>query len=286
MSQRCERLVLAVGTVFAFSVMAMAQTALPPSSGNKPVPRTPEGKPDMSGVWFQINYLRWDELPEEDEQWVTPRERSMARELTPATRGLTFAEARDPRPFLPWAQKLYDYGVEPVKEGEPDRGRDRNELNKNCFPRDPKRIMDNNGGPVFEIVQSPTRILFLIEDDHWFRQIWMNEQHPANPEVTWMGHSVGKWDGDTLVIDTIAVDDRNSYPAQIHTDAFHLVERLTRVSYDTIQGIVTVDDPKAYSRPWTEQTVIYKLRPDWKIFENVRCDHRFGKKIFYGADDI
>jgi len=101
-----------------------------------------------------------------------------------------------------------------------------------------------------------------------------------------MGHSVGKWDGDTLVIDTIAIDDRNSYPAQIHTDAFHLVERLTRVSYDTIQGIVTVDDPKAYSRTWKEQTIIYKLRLDWKIFENVRCDHRFSKKIFLGADDI
>ena len=287
MRKHCERLIFTVGAVLAFSVVALAQTAVQSgAAGSKPVPRTPDGKPDMSGVWAEMNYLRWEKLPEEDEQWVTPRERSMARELTPATRGLTFAEARDPRPFLPWALKLHQYGVEPLKEKEPDRGRDRNELNKNCFPRDPKRIMDNNVGPVFEIVQSTSRLLFLMEDDHWFRQIGMNEEHPRDVAVTWMGHSVGKWDGDTLVIDTIAVDDRNSYPAEIHTDAFHLVERLTRVSHDTIQGIVTVDDPKVYSRPWTEQTVIYKLRPDWKINENVRCDHRFGKKIFYGAGDI
>ena len=85
---------------------------------------------------------------------------------------------------------------------------------------------------------------------------------------------------------TIGIDDRNSYGDNLHTDALHLVERLRRVSHDTIQGIVTVDDPKAHTRPWTEQTIIYKLKPGWRLYENVNCDHRFVKKLFYGVDDI
>jgi hypothetical protein len=129
-------------------------------------------------------------------------------------------------------------------------------------------------------------VVLFFEHDHWFRQVFMNAEHPKDVEVTWMGHSTGKWDGDTLVIDTVGIDDRNSYGANIHSDALHLVERLRRVSHDTIQGIVTVDDPKAYTRPWTEQTILYKLRPDWRIFEVVNCDQRFEKKVFYGADGL
>jgi hypothetical protein len=240
----------------------------------------------MSGVWQQINYLRWAKLPPEDEQWVDEKERAMSRALTPATRGVSFAEARDPRPYQPWAEKLNRYGREPANHAQGyDQGRDRNELNKTCFPPTPKRAMDNNGMPTLEIVQSPNRVLILLEGDHWFRQVWMNDEHPKNVAVTWMGHSVGKWEGDTLVIDTVAIDDRNSYPADIHSDAFHLIERLRRVSHDTIQGIVTVDDPKVYTRPWTEQTIIYKLREGWSINETVSCDAKYEKKIYLGADD-
>lgn len=285
MGVRFRGVLVATAAAFALSAAGIAQTPAPPGSGTAGaanVPRTPDGKPDMSGVWQEMNYLRWQTLPKEDEQWLTPKELAFSRALTPATRGMTMAESREPRPYQPWAEKVYKYGQEPPGARF---GRDRAELNKNCFPRDPKRIMDSNGRPSLEIKQSPNRLLILLEDDHWFRQVWINEEHPKNVEVTWMGHSVGKWDGDTLVIDTIAIDDRNSYGANMHSDAFHLVERLRRVSRNTIQGIVTVDDPKVYTRPWTDQTIIYKLSPPGaKLHPEVNCDFRFEKKLFGGGD--
>jgi predicted hotdog family 3-hydroxylacyl-ACP dehydratase len=89
-----------------------------------------------------------------------------------------------------------------------------------------------------------------------------------------MGDAIGKWEGDTLVADTVSFNDkttldREGYP---HSDAMHLVERIRRVNHDSLEIDLTIDDPKAYTKPW-EAKLNFQLRTDWKIMEHVCEDN-------------
>jgi hypothetical protein len=98
-----------------------------------------------------------------------------------------------------------------------------------------------------------------------------------------MGHSIGSWEGDTLVVDTVGLNDKTwidsiGYP---HTEALHIVERYRRPTRDELHLTITIDDPKAYAKPWTSNVVFY-ARPDWEISEMVNCENQemFGEKFF------
>jgi hypothetical protein len=136
----------------------------------------------------------------------------------------------------------------------------------------------------FEILQTPRKLHIFYEYDHWIRQIWLNEQLPENleeVELTWMGTSVGKWDGDTLVVDTVRMRDESWFDGDGHARSTELriVERFRRVKYDILEVESTFTDPQMFSKPWT-QTMRYEFRPDWKILERVYCDDRFQKRIY------
>jgi hypothetical protein len=135
----------------------------------------------------------------------------------------------------------------------------------------------------FEIVQRPQRALFLFEWGHWVRQVWLGEELTDDVDVAWMGYSVGKWDGDTLVIDTVAIDDRNSYAGFIHTDEMRITERFRRVDRDTLVNTRMFNDPKAYTRSWTD-TVVYKLQPNRRITPRQQCDETFKKDFVFYSD--
>jgi hypothetical protein len=85
-----------------------------------------------------------------------------------------------------------------------------------------------------------------------------------------MGHATGKYDGDALVIDTVGFNDKTWLdPMGLpHSDALHVIERMRRVDHDTLEDQITIDDPKAYTKPWTA-TKIFKRKPDWQIQEYV-----------------
>jgi len=259
MGNRFMSTMIAVAAVFAFSAAALAQTA----PGQKAIPRASDGKPDLSGVWLG------------------------ASNTDVRARGLRTNQGegagRGNRPFQPWARKMWEYHKDPFSEA----GRNRNELNPratNCFPPDLNYLITNDNDHV-EIMQTPQRALMIYEYDFWVRQVWMNEDHPdpEDLELKWMGHSVGKWDGDTLVIDTIRIDPRNSYGNFIHTDALHLVERIRRVAHDLLETVVTVDDPKAYTEQWTFGPTYYLLQPNARLEERVFCNERFKEPgIWYG----
>ena len=129
----------------------------------------------------------------------------------------------------------------------------------------------NVGGRI-EISQNPHRLFLVYLGDYtrmWARQFWIGRQHPKDPtdyEPTWMGHSVAKWDGDTLVVDTMRakggtlLDRRMGAP---QSDEFRMVERYTLTDPVTMRIDRTFTDPKAYTRPWTN-TRTYKLRTDWE----------------------
>jgi hypothetical protein len=194
------------------------------SLANKPVPRTADGKPDLSGVYIAPYHS---------------------------------IHAIDKIALKPGAEKYY-VGPEYTFS-----------LGEHCLPRG---VPDTIGEPYpVQIVQTPNLVVILYEAGEFFRVIPTDGRpHPADLDPTWMGNSVGHWEGDTLVVDVIGVNDKVSVGEYRHTTAYHLVERFQRVSYDTLKYSATIDDPNVFAQPWTEVGT-FTLHPEWDIQEYV-CD--------------
>ena len=124
-----------------------------------------------------------------------------------------------------------------------------------------------------QIVNVPGReVIILYEYDHLVRHVYTDGRpHNTATGPTWMGSSIGKWEGGTFVVDTIGFNDKTwldrlGHP---HSEELHLVERFRRVDANTMEIDLTIDDPKAYVKPWTVQ-MRYTLRPpEWRILELV-----------------
>jgi hypothetical protein len=175
-----------------------------------------------------------------------------------------------PWPMQPWAQEKFNYNKDltnPYYNG-------RSELNPalaNCTPWGP--TMDWQDSLPFEIIQSPKRVLIIFESNHEIRQVWMDgRKHPKDFGHNWMGHSIGYWEGDTLVMDTIGLNDLTwlDKAGHVHSDQLHLIERLQRVRQDRLLLTITFDDPKTFTMPWTARRN-YKLEPTWEIEEGSAC---------------
>jgi hypothetical protein len=121
----------------------------------------------------------------------------------------------------------------------------------NCLPFGLSRSI-NSPDPM-QIMQSDKYIALLFEQNTWFNLIYMDgREHPKNLDPTWFGHSIGKWDGDTLVVDTIGFNgwtrlDTIGHP---HSDALHMIQTFQRTDAGHMAYTVTIDDPKAYTKPW------------------------------------
>jgi hypothetical protein len=216
-----------------------------------PPPRTPEGKPDLSGVW---------------EPAPDPAGRAGGVEGVVAPRymiDITIDQKPDAVPFQPWAAALY-------KERN-DRARIDNP-NVLCLPPGVPRLVAYL--LPYKIVQTPDLIVILYEAGTIFRQIFMDgRMHPADPQPTWMGYSVGRWEGDDLVVDTRGFNDQSwlDGAGHPHSADMRVTERFTRRTVGQMDIAVTIDDPKAYARPLTyTQRVV--MRPDTELIEFV-CEN-------------
>jgi hypothetical protein len=128
----------------------------------------------------------------------------------------------------------------------------------------------------FRIVETPTHIFILTEAVHGYRQVYMDgRKHPSGDDLqpSWLGDSIGRWDGNTLVIDTIGFNDLTWFDnvGHIHSDRMHVVERFTRVDLGHLNASVTVDDPGAYSRPFT-LSYTAELMPKTELLEYI-CEN-------------
>ena len=115
----------------------------------------------------------------------------------------------------------------------------------------------------------------LFEYDHFVRHIFTDgRNHPKDLPSTWMGDSIGKWDGGTLVVDTVGFNDKTwlDNDGHPHSEDLHVVERIRRVNHDTLTIDTTIDDPKAYTKPWGGHA-IYELKPDWNLEEMICEDN-------------
>lgn len=183
------------------------QLTSPHTAPSGPTPRTTDGKPDLSGVWFA-------------QRTVDPGK---------------------PEP-LPWAQAL-------LKERAANN--DKDAPGAHCLPRG-----ITNAGALFpfKLVQTPSLLVMLFEDDvPSHRQVFLDGRgHPKDPNPMWMGHSIGHWDGDTLVIDSVGFDDRSwlDNVGHPHTEKMHVIERFRRPDLGHLEIEFTIDDPGAYAKPW------------------------------------
>lgn len=120
-----------------------------------------------------------------------------------------------------------------------------------------------------QIVQKPGLVLILYEAEHLFRVIPTDGQtHPADLDPTWMGNSVGKWEGDTLVVDVTGFNDRGAVEEYRHTAAYHVIERYRRTAYDKLSYEATIEDPNVFAAPWKVVGTL-TLHPEWQIQEYV-----------------
>ena len=270
--------IFAVAILFATIPNIMAQVA--PSSG------TAEGTPDLSGNWNRRGTAGGEIVAEDEDILCGPGHCGQRIPVTDLRRAqLNRTGVTEEPPMLPWAAEKY--WAAQSEGADPDNFAGRDDLDpafSGCFPEGPTRMM---GG--FELLQFPDVVLLLFQEDHWVRRVYMDGRgHPDDYPVTWMGHSIGKYDGDVLVVDTIKINDKTwidnqGYP---HTAAMHLLERFRRVDQKTLEYEFTIDDPEAYTKPWTGKKV-YGLRPaDYEVWEHVACEEllEIGKKRRQGGN--
>ena len=203
--------------------------------------------------------------------------KTSAADATPDFSGVRFVDGfrrtllpnEDP-PFQPWTEELFKKRNYENTHHDPDKSVDPTEI---CIPPGVPRAMLQPFP--WEIVQARGRIVIIYEYQALPRQIFMDGRgHPADLEPTYMGHSIGKFEGDTLIIDTAGLNDKTWLdPMGLpHSDALHVIERIRRVDHETLVDDYTIHDPKAYTKTWTAQRT-FKLKPDWQIQEYVCAEN-------------
>jgi hypothetical protein len=142
-----------------------------------------------------------------------------------------------------------------------------------CLPPGIPRLVLVSLFPI-EIVQTPKRVVFMYEYMNVFRSIPIGEAHPTDIAPTYLGDSVARWDGNTLVVDAIGFNDKTwlTGTGTFHSEDLHLVERYTRVSRDRIDFEATIEDPKVLTKPWTIRTTMM-LREGTRVQEYVCAEN-------------
>ncbi len=156
----------------------------------------------------------------------------------------------------------------PAAKALMDKRQSKDDPEANCLPTGIPRIAPYP----WRIVQDSAHVYFLFEGNiHSFRQIFMDgRKHPDDPDPSWYGHSIGSWDGDTLVVDTIGFNDKFwfDFRGHPHTEQLHTIERYTRKDLGTLENKVTIIDPGDYSKPFT-LTFTARLRPHEELMEYI-----------------
>ena len=182
-----------------------------------PTPRKANGQPDLSGIW-QVPGIRFL--------------LNIAVDLKDVN-----------VPFQPWAAAIYKERVENFGKDDP---------NNRCLPSiTPEKIAVTSP---WKIVEIPGETIILYESRTIFRQIFTDgRSFPKDMQPAWQGYSIGHWEGDTFVVETKGFNDKGWLDTNGHpvTDALHVIERYTRKDFGHMDVAITIDDPKAYTRPWT-----------------------------------
>jgi hypothetical protein len=266
-SRRCRHAVLVAFTILSAAAATAQQDA---TRKPRPAPRWPDGTinlgapPGDTGTWEGAEPLATD---------PNHYEVRTGRALRPGRVHI------DDLPLQPWARALVRLRHDRFLADEPYT---------RCKPSPgPRSFGTAYGVELLNVPGTGRAYLFMLGGTHSFRVIYMDgRSHPKHMTPTYFGHSIGWWDGDTLVIDTVAIGegawmDRHALP---HTEQLHLVERLTRRDFTTLDYEVTVDDPGAYTAPWTSG-YIKRWQPRTELFEYVCQENNYGPQLMVGVED-
>ena len=208
-------------------------------------PRTTFGHPDLQGIWQVMNTAAWD---------IQDHNASLG---VPAGKGVVEGNEI---PYQPWALDKKKQNYESRAKLDPE---------SRCFLSGVPRI--TYMPYPFQIVQQADKVNILYEYNHTLRHIYMNgNPHPEGPIEWWMGDSRGRWEGNTLVVDTVHFTAETWFDraGNFHSEQLHVIERFTRTGRDHMLYEVTIEDPKVFTRPWKMSMPLYRrVEPDAELLE-------------------
>ena len=193
--------------------------------------------------------------------------------------------------MTPWAEAKYKVARAGVRDPNANGREEADPWFAACMPMGPTRMMLTPFVAV-ELRQFPDVVLLFFtgtagEGDHAVRRVYLDGRgHPARLQPAWMGHSVGRYDGDTLVVDTIGLNDKSWIDSQGHpqSDALHLVERIRRLNQKDLEYEVTIEDPKAYKNSWRKRIVRELAPPGPRIWNFADCEELLQMGTHYSAE--
>jgi hypothetical protein len=271
---RSASFAIAVGSVIGWTTPAFGQWLRYPTAGvpkapdgkanlSAPAPRTPDGHPDFSGIWLTANTACLQ--PQNPENLTCGSELPMGKE------GINIgASLPGGLPYQPWLAAL-------VKKRTAENSKD--DPHVRCFPDQFLRAYSMPH--LVKFVQAPGLLVMLNEMNAGYRQVFTDGRPlPNDPVPSWQGYSSGSWEGDTLVVNSIGFRDDLwiDWNGSVLTSAAKVQERIRRPDYGHLEIAVTVDDPKAYTRPWTvtlhERLALNTELVDEICLENEQSAHR------------
>jgi hypothetical protein len=226
--------------------------AQPPAPPAQPTPRWPDGKPMMG---------------------ASPGQRGL---WGSCCGNLAASNKTTPTPFKPWAKMVYE-----------DRAKNQLEPHTRCKPSGGARqFVTPYGTEIVEFRELQQIMVFDIGGPHTFRVIYLDGRpHPKDLQPSYYGHSVGRWEGDTLVVETVGFNERAwiDRAGSPHTEKLRFIERFTRTDSNTLRYEVTVDDPGAYTATWSSAPFTMNWNADRELFEYQCQQSNYAHELMVGT---
>jgi hypothetical protein len=245
---------------------AQGRGQAPASASAYRAPRTADGKPDLNGIWQAVNEANWDIQPH-----AAGFGRVVALGAADATPpGLGIVDGGE-IPYLPAALAQKRENFEKRLSLDPEI--------KCYLPGVPRAMYQ---GRPYQIIQSTNVIMMVFEFAGAVRTINMDKPTEA-PADSWMGWSNGRWEGETLVVDSTGFNDQSWFDraGNFHSDALHVVERITATSADHLNYEVTIEDKNVFSRPWKLSMPLYRRKERNAQVMEFKCVE-FAEELLYG----
>jgi len=250
---------------------------------NGPAPRTADGHPDLSGIWEFFSFRKQSlaeleniKLPGEPGSNATPAPPAPGTDFGPVAQFFNIGSTIGGLPYTPWAAELRKQRMADNNKDNPDA---------HCLPLGLMQL--HTHVQPRKIIQTPKLIVILFEAQAGVRQIFMDGRPlPHNdPEPWWYAYSIGHWDGDTLVVESTGFRDDVWLDVEGSplTNTGKMTERFRRVNYGTLEIEVTVEDPKAYTKPWTVKIVQHVLL-DTDLIEFICSENEKSDAHLVGRD--
>src|SRR5215831_13250438 len=262
------------------AMMALAAMHLAGETAGYRAPRAEGGKPDLNGIWQVLNEANYDLEGHSAKAAMALRPGPYGP--VPATQVLALGAVGAVPPSL----GVVEGGEIPYK---PEALKKKKENQENWLTRDPEIKCYLPGVPratympqPFQIFQNASQIFIAYQYAGAVRNIYLKDPGPA-PVDSWMGQSVGHWEGDTLVVDVTGMNDRTWFDraGNFHSDALHVIERYTRTSPDVISYEATIEDPNVFTRPWKISMPLYRRQEKNVMLLDFKCVE-FVEELMYG----